>query len=117
MNDSDKRPVYIRLIDEIYMRILTSEYPPGSKIPPVRDLALTLQANPNTVQRALTYVEEQGLIYTQRTTGKYVTEDPEVIEQARRELAKEYADAYFQKMKSIGFEKTDAVAFISKEEG
>ena len=116
MNDTDIRPVYVKLIDEIYMRILTSEYPPGSKIPTVRDLALNLRANPNTVQRALGYIEDQGLIYTQRTTGKFVTEDPSVIEKARRELAKEYKTEYFDKMKRIGFEKEEAVSFIEEKE-
>ena len=117
MNDTDSRPVYIRLIDEIYMRILTAEYPSGSRIPAVRDLALTLQANPNTVQRALNYIEERGLIYTQRTTGKYVTEDQSLIDEARRGLAEKYAAEYFDKMRFIGFDKTGAISFIGDEEG
>ena len=116
MNDTDVRPIYIRLIDEIYMRILTAEYPSGSKIPAVRDLSIMLQANPNTVQRALNYIEDRGLIYTQRTTGKYVTEDQSVIEEARRGLAAEYAAEYLDKMTRIGFEKADAASFIGKEE-
>ena len=116
MNETDKRPVYIQLIDEIMIKILSSEFGPGTKLPAVRDLALILQANPNTVQRALAYVEERGLIYTQRTTGKYVTEDPAVIEEARRTLAKGYAAGYLEKMKKIGFNRSEAVSFAEKEE-
>jgi DNA-binding transcriptional regulator YhcF (GntR family) len=109
-------PVYIRLIDDIYMRILTGEYPPGSKLPTVRDLALTMCANPNTVQRALGRIEEKGLIYTQRTTGKYVTENTSVINEARRSLAEQYADEYFENMKRIGFGSEEASSFIREKE-
>ena len=116
MNNTDLRPVYIRLIDDIYMRILTGEYPPGSKLPTVRDLALTMRANPNTVQRALGRIEEKGLIYTQRTTGKYVTENTSVINEARRSLAEQYADEYFENMKRIGFGSEEASSFIRAKE-
>ncbi len=116
MNNTDLRPVYIRLIDDIYMRILTGEYPPGSKLPTVRDLALTMRANPNTVQRALGRIEEKGLIYTQRTTGKYVTENTSVINEARRSLAEQYADEYFENMKRIGFGSEEASSFIREKE-
>ncbi|MBQ1848656.1 MAG: GntR family transcriptional regulator [Clostridia bacterium] len=116
MNNTDLRPVYIRLIDDIYMRILTGEYPPGSKLPTVRDLALTMCANPNTVQRALGRIEEKGLIYTQRTTGKYVTENTSVINEARRSLAEQYADEYFENMKRIGFGSEEASSFIREKE-
>ncbi len=116
MNNTDLRPVYIRLIDDIYMRILTGEYPPGSKLPTVRDLALTMRANPNTVQRALGRIEEKGLIYTQRTTGKYVTENTSVINEARRNLAEQYADEYFENMKRIGFGSEEASSFIREKE-
>ena len=116
MNNTDLRPVYIRLIDDIYMRILTGEYPPGSKLPTVRDLALTMCANPNTVRRALGRIEEKGLIYTQRTTGKYVTENTSVINEARRSLAEQYADEYFENMKRIGFGSEEASSFIREKE-
>ena len=121
MNNTDLRPVYIRLIDDIYMRILTGEYPPGSKLPTVRDLALTMRANPNTVQRALGRIEEKGCktcipTLDPRTTGKYVTENTSVINEARRSLAEQYADEYFENMKRIGFGSEEASSFIREKE-
>ena len=80
MNIGDSRPVYVQLIERIYTMVLSGEYKPGDRLPTVRELAGMMQANPNTVQRALFYLEDTGLIYTQRTTGKFITEDPAVIE-------------------------------------
>ena len=86
MNRNDSRPVYVQLIDRMYTMILSGEYKPGSRLPTVRELAEIMQANPNTVQRALFYLEEKGLIHTQRTTGKFITEDAGVIEEARKSI-------------------------------
>ena len=116
MNISDTRPVYVQLIDRIYTMVLSGEYPPGAKLPAVRDLAEKLQANPNTVQKALSYLEERGLIYTQRTTGKFITEDKAVIERARGSLARAYTIEYFQKMYMIGINMPKAKEIINELE-
>ena len=102
MNMSDSRPVYIQLIDRIYTMVLSGEYPPGAKLPAVRELSEMMQANPNTVQKALFYLEEQKLIYTQRTTGKFITTDESVIERIRASLARKYTAEYYMNMKRIG---------------
>lgn len=116
MNISDTRPVYVQLIDRIYTMVLSGQYPPGAKLPTVRELAEQMQANPNTVQKALSYLEERGLIYTQRTTGKFITENTEVIEHARETLARAYTMDYFQKMYMIGIDIKGAKKIINEPE-
>ena len=116
MNISDTRPVYVQLIDRIYTMVLSGQYPPGAKLPTVRDLAEQMQANPNTVQRALSYLEERGLIYTQRTTGKFITEDVTVINLARESLARSYTIEFFQKMYMIGIDMPKAKEIINELE-
>ncbi|MBQ7700446.1 MAG: GntR family transcriptional regulator [Clostridia bacterium] len=112
----DSRPVYVQLIDRIYTMVLSGQYPPGAKLPTVRELAELMQANPNTVQKALYYLEEQKLIYTQRTVGKFITEDKDVIERARGSLARAYIIEFFQKMYMIGIDVPEAKKMISEKE-
>ena len=117
MNTSDTRPVYVQLIDRIYTLVLSGQYPPGAKLPTVRELAEQMQANPNTVQKSLFFLEEQKLIYTQRTTGKYITEDKDVIESARASLARRYTMEFLQNMTRIGVSVNDAKKLIGDLEG
>ena len=116
MNISDSRPVYVQLIDRIYTMVLSGQYPPGAKLPTVRELAEQMQANPNTVQKALYYLEERRLIYTVRTTGKFITEDKTVIEHARESLARAYTIDFFQKMYMIGIDMPAAKRIINELE-
>ncbi len=115
MNAADSRPVYVQLIDKIYTMVLSGQYPPGAKLPTVRELAEMMQANPNTVQRALFYLEDRGLIYTQRTTGKFITDDPAVIENAREAMASQYTGEYLQKMAQIGVDAASAIKMLSEK--
>ncbi len=116
MNVADSRPVYVQLIEKIYTMVLSGQYQPGAKLPTVRELAEQMQANPNTVQRALFYLEERGLIYTQRTTGKFITDDPAVIESARAELAATMTGEYLKRMKLIGVDREAVVRLIGEWE-
>ena len=74
-NLKSDRPIYAQLIEQIELMIVSGMYPPGAKLPSVRDLAADAAVNPNTMQRALSQLETDGLLYTQRTSGRYVTED------------------------------------------
>ena len=80
----DHLPIYAQLMDTLKRRIITGRYLPGEKLPSVRELAAEAGINPNTVQRAFSELEREGLIYTQRATGKYVTENADEIKSARR---------------------------------
>ena len=112
------RPIYIQLQEHLKLSIVSGHYPPGDKLPAVRDLALEAAVNPNTMQRALTELERDGLVYAQRTSGRYVTEDEEVIDKTKRELAIELVDAFLAKMAAIGFGVDETAALIDdKREG
>lgn len=106
--DND-RPIYIQLVEQIKIYIISGKIELGSRLLSVRDLALQLQVNPNTVQKALTELEESKLIYTERTNGKFVTNDKKLVEKVKKELAKEMIDNYLNDMSNLGFSKKEAV--------
>lgn len=111
--DSD-RPIFVQIIDRIQMQILSGKYQPGDKLPSVRDLAMEAAVNPNTMQRALAELERSGLVYTQRTSGRFITEDQNMIDQLKRERAKETIETFFLHMQSIGFSKEETMAMMSE---
>ncbi|MGI6706161.1 MAG: GntR family transcriptional regulator [Clostridia bacterium] len=108
------RPIYTQLIEQIELRICSGIYPRGSKLPSVRDLAREASVNPNTMQRALAKLEEDGLLYTVRTSGRFVTEDIERIKEARSKLAREQVREFLKKMDELGFEKEEILSIIRK---
>lgn len=109
--DSD-RPIYSQLVEDIRMRIVSGAYPPGSRLPSVRELASEAGVNPNTMQRAFTELERNGLLETKRTSGRFVTEDEALIRSIRRELAGEQLAEFFHKMEQLGYQKQEALALI-----
>lgn len=84
---TDSRPIWQQLTEQITLRILKGEYPPGGRLPAVRDLAVQAGVNPNTMQRAMAQLEQDGLAVGSRTAGRTVTEDTAVIQAARRKRA------------------------------
>ena len=117
----DHLPIYAQLMDRLKRRIITGRYLPGEKLPSVRELAAEAGINPNTVQRALSELEREGLIYTQRATGKYVTENADEIKSARQALAKTQVAEFLSNMQSLGYSVGDVIVLLqsfneSKEE-
>ena len=112
--DAD-RPIYAQLVERIQMQIVSGQYSPGSKLPSVRDLAAVAAVNPNTMQKAFAELERSGLIITQRTNGRTVTEDEEMIRKIRAELAEEHVDTFFAKMRELGYAEQDAVDLVKKK--
>ncbi|HOK42867.1 MAG TPA: GntR family transcriptional regulator [Thermoclostridium caenicola] len=107
------RPIYTQLVEHIEWMILSGVYPPGSKLPSVRDLAKEASVNPNTMQRALAQLEEDGLIITHRTSGRSITEDSEMIQKARIRIAREQVSEFLEKMKKLGFDKKEILSIIN----
>lgn len=111
--DSD-RPIYAQLVERIQMQIVSGYYPPGGKLPSVRELAMEAAVNPNTMQKAFAELERSGLLITQRTNGRTVTEDAEMIQRIRQELARDYVDVFFTRMIELGFSKKEIVEIIQQ---
>lgn len=114
------RPIYQQLVEQIELRIVSGTYPPGEKLPSVRELAAQAAVNPNTMQKALAELERQGLVYTQRTAGRYITQDKELLQNAKDNLAREQIQEFFQKMRQLGYSETETLSLLTsaaKERG
>ena len=108
------RPIYAQIIEEIQRRIIAGEYSAGQRMPSVRELAAQAEVNPNTMQKALAEMEQKGLLYSQRTSGRFVTEDQEMIEEIKKSLAKEQIIAFVENMRQLGFNNEDILAQVQK---
>lgn len=104
--DSD-RPIYTQILEVITIRIVSGQYAPGDRLPSVRELAAEAGVNPNTMQKALSELERSGLVTTQRTSGRTVTEDMEQVKQMRNHLAKTHVKEFINKMEELGFDKAE----------
>ena len=101
-NLASSRPISLQIIERGQMDLITGRYQPGDKLPSVRDLAQEAAVNPNTMQKALSELERSGLIYSQRTSGRFITEDKELIHQMKKELAAAEVSAFVAHMKQLG---------------
>lgn len=110
-------PIYIQLVEQITINIISGGLAPGERLPSVRDLAFDTKVNPNTMQKALAELEEMGLIFTERTNGKFVTTDVNLIEQIRKEYADMQTRRYLKNMSRLGFDVSATVEYIDKTEG
>ncbi|HHU91482.1 MAG TPA: GntR family transcriptional regulator [Clostridiaceae bacterium] len=108
------RPIYTQLIEQIELKIFSGEYPPGARLPSVRDIAKDAAVNPNTMQKALAKLEEDGLVVTHRTSGRTITEDAEMIKRAKNQLAERQITEFLEKMQLMGFEKRETLTLITK---
>ena len=113
--DNDK-PIYLQLEEIIKKEIFKGELLPSSKIPSVRDFALKYQVNPNTMQKSLQGLEEEGFIYTVRTSGKYVTDDKEFILKEKKLLAKSLYQDFINNLKSLGYSDADIKKILKESE-
>ena len=106
---TSSRPIYQQIVDEIELRILNGTYEMGMRLPSVRDLAMLAAVNPNTMQRALSELEEMGLLTTQRNAGRTVTTDEETVKRARSAKADLLMETFLLQMKSLGLTKEEAI--------
>ncbi|MBQ1394849.1 MAG: GntR family transcriptional regulator [Lachnospiraceae bacterium] len=109
-------PIYLQIISLLKMKIAAGELPPGSQVQPVRELAMEAGVNPNTMQRALTQLEQEGLLYTQRTSGRFVTEDKQVLKEMRKSLSEQYVKDLFEALGKIGMNREEIIEAVSSFE-
>lgn len=111
-NFSNDRPIYTQIVEQFKKLIVSGELKPGDKLAGVRDLAGEAEVNPNTMQRALTELERTGLVYSQRTSGRFITEKKDLIHAMKNELANEKISDFLLSMKQIGYSKEDVADMI-----
>ena len=114
-NIRNDAPVYTQLVDQIARAIILGQFPPGSKLPSVRDFASDAGVNPNTMQRAITQLETLGLVTTNRTLGRTVTENAGALEEMRRRLAVECTENFFREMGALGYSRGEAADMAQAE--
>lgn len=110
------RPIYFQLMEQIELRIISGVYPPGGRLPSVRDMAMDASVNPNTMQRALAELENEGLLYSQRTSGRFVTEDEGRIMEMKNKLAKTVIDEFMKHMTQLGYNRQQTISLINQTE-
>lgn len=111
------RPIYAQIYDKILTRIICGIYQSGSRLPSVRDLAAEANVNPNTMQRAFIELERSGLICTQRNSGRTVTEDQQMIEDARRQIALTKVNCFFANMRELGYSDQEIMDLVNSFKG
>ena len=109
------RPIYIQLVEQLEIYIISGKIKSGQKLPSVRELALKTKVNPNTMQKALVELEDLKLIYTERTNGKYVTKNQKLLDKFKDMYAKEKTEKYINEMQELGFSKEKIVEFLKEE--
>ena len=107
-------PIYVQLVEQIKIYIISGYFDNGERLPSVRELGNSIKVNPNTIQKALVELEEMKLIYTERTNGRYVTQDKKLIEKLKEEYANSITKKYYEDMKKIGYSNKDILNYIKK---
>ena len=105
-------PIYLQIMEKIKLDIIIGTYKLGDRLPSVRELAALYKVNPNTVQKALSLLEEEKLIYTERTTGKFITDDKNKILATRKELANNLTTDYVKAMKNLNLTTKEIIKYI-----
>lgn len=111
--DSD-RPIFLQIVERIQTDIVSGRYQPEDKLPSVRDLAAEASVNPNTMQKAFAELERTGLVYSRRTSGRFITEDCHMIEQLKTSLATEKMEEFLAQMRQLGFQNDEILSLMNQ---
>ena len=111
----DHQPIYKQLVEQIKVGILTGEYPSGERLPSVRDLAMITKVNPNTIQRSLIELENEGFITTKRTSGKFVTEDKIRLQSMKEKQTEMLTTKFLDDCQKLGIEYQEILKMIKKK--
>ena len=109
-------PIYSQLVEQIKLGIVSGSLLPGERLMSVRDMATEAGVNPNTMQRALQELERDGMVYSQRTAGRFVTENMQVIERAKKKFAEEQIRGFLEAMKKLGYQREEIFALLKEKE-
>lgn len=115
---NDDQPIYKQISERLERDIISGQYKPGDQLPSVRDLAVIAGVNPNTMQKGLSTAEQDGIIYSDRTRGRFVTEDKTVIDNLRKEMSNDVIKKFFELMGALGMDRDEIVRAVKAwEEG
>lgn len=114
---SNDKPIYSQIIEQIKQLIVSGGFSPGDKLPSVRELAQTACVNPNTMQKAMSELEKDGLLYTMRSSGRFITDDEALIKKIKNELAEAEIENFMQGMSKLGFSVEETINLISEKQG
>ena len=109
---SENMPIYVQIMNSVKEAIAAGEISPSERVPSVRELARDFEVNPNTMQRALNELEREGLLVSERTAGRFVTADKELIEKLKKEMAARTADRFRKEMGALGFRDDEMIDFF-----
>lgn len=113
MEFKDNIPIYLQIKQYLYRQIISGTLGPGNKVPSVRDLAMQLTVNINTVQRALMQMNNEGVLYTKRGEGNFVTEDQEMLEKTKEKLIHTELDKFVQNMEALGINENQIASILA----
>ncbi len=108
------RPIYLQIVEQVKNCIISGEYAAGQRLPSVRDIAAEAKVNPNTVQRALTELENSGLVYSNRTSGRYITDDAALIENMKSNYAEKLICSVCGLLSEMGFSARQITDLVTK---
>ena len=111
---TDDRPIWTQLTEQLTERIVSGVYPLGSRMPSVRDLAAQAGVNPNTMQKALSELERSGLVYSHRTSGRFITDDKALLKKIKTDLAHEYMCSFLEQMRHLGVDDKETLEMIQE---
>ena len=114
MNFDSNMPIYLQIMDEIKRWIVTDIYQPSQKIPSVRELAVEFGVNPNTVQRALSELERSGLVASERTAGRFICNDTEMIKELKEDVIRQKTDVFIEEISQYGCDDETIVATVEE---
>ena len=109
-------PIYSQLVEQIKLGIVSGNLLPGERLMSVRDMATEAGVNPNTMQRALQELERDGMVYSQRTAGRFVTENMQVIEREKKKFAEEQIRSFLEAMKKLGYQWEEILSLLKEKE-
>lgn len=110
----DGIPIYLQIIDELSIRIASGKYSPGDRLPSVRDFAVEIGVNPNTLQRAFSEMERMKIVHVDRTNGRYVTDDAEVLSELKTKLANQYIEELVGRMRKLKIDDKEILKMIER---
>lgn len=109
---TNDRPIYLQLVEQLELYIIAGQFSPGERLPSVRDLANIAKVNPNTMQRALAELEDKRLVITERTNGKFVTDDQKFLQQKLQKFAREKIHKFLSEMQELGVSRVNLIDYL-----